>query len=675
MGILVDDATVEIENINRNIHMGKEVLQAIVDAASQTATPTFVASLSISIVFIPIFLLTGPAAALFRPLAMAVVFAVLASYLLSRTIVPTMARYLLAHEAHELALIRERVGHTLHESDAAAALGTSWFDHLHLEFDALFERFRLAYLDLLAWGMNHRRTVLSIAGGFCLVSLLLVPAIGEDFFPRVDGGQFQLHVRAPTGTQIEDTEQLIAQIENSIRQEIPSDELGLVFSNIGLLNTSSIYLSTGSLATLGPQDADVLVALNPGHRPTLSYVRQLRARLTREYPGVTFFFQQSDMVSQVLNLGLPARIDIQVQGQQKYDNYRIAQALATKIRQVPGAVDVRVHQVMDYPELFFAVDRDRAREIGLAERSVANQLTISLSSSGQTAPNFWLDPRNGVSYSVNVQTPQYKVSSMEDLTNTPVAVAGQVQPQLFGNLATSTRHNEMGVVNHYNIQPVMDVYASNDRRDLGGVADDIDRIVASARKTLPRGSQIIVRGQVSSMRSSFLGIGVGILGAVVLAYILMVINFQSWVSPLVIVLGLPGGLAGILWMLYATNTTFNVPSLMGAIMAVGVATSNSILLVVFTEDQRQLGRTAAQAVTGRGLHAVAAGLHDGPGDDHRHATHVARSRRRWRAKRATGPGGDRRTSDRDRVHAARRPVDLHRPAARARPAGDFDPGG
>jgi multidrug efflux pump subunit AcrB len=601
VGILVDDATVEIENINRNVHQGKEILQAIVDAASQIATPTFVASLSISIVFIPIFLLSGPAASLFRPLAMAVVFAVLSSYLLSRTIVPTMARYLLSSEAHQLALVRERLGHTLHGGDEAALpdARTSRFRQLHLAFDAAFERARLHYLDALAWCVGHRRPVLAGAGLFCLASMLLTPFIGEDFFPRIDGGQFQLHVRAPTGTQVEDTELLFARIEDAIRREIPPSELGLVLSTVGLLNNSSTYLATGSSATIGPQDGDILVSLNDGHHSTWDYVRKLRPVLDREFPGVTFFFQPADMVSQILNLGLPARIDVQVQGQNKLANYQLARTLARRIGHVPGAVDVRVQQVMNYPELFFNIDRDRAAQVGLAQRDVANQLTISLSSSGQTAPNFWLDPRNGVSYTVAVQTPQYRLANMEDLVNTPVAVAGH-DVQLFGNLATMRRQDAMGVVSHYNVAPVMDVYASNDQRDLGGVATDIDKIVASEKSALPKGSQFVVRGQVASMRSSFLGLGIGILGAIVLAYLLMVVNFQSWVDPLVIVLGLPGGLAGMIWMLYVTGTTFNVPSLMGAVMSVGVATSNSILLIVFAEDQRRAGRTAVQAALDAG---------------------------------------------------------------------------
>ncbi len=601
VGILVDDATVEIENINRNVHMGKEVLQAIVDAASQTATPTFVASLSISIVFIPIFLLTGPAASLFRPLAMAVVFAVLASYLLSRTVVPTMARHLLAPEAHQLAEIRARVGHVLTESEVAVAMGGGVFKKVHIIFDGWFERFRLAYLDVAAWAISHRRQVLGGASLFVLGSFLLVPFIGEDFFPRVDGGKFQLHVRAPAGTQVEETEVLVAQVETAIRRTIPADEVDLVMSIIGLLNTSSTWFATSSSASVGPQDADILVSLGEKHHPTYDYIRTLRETLPRQFPGVTFFFQPADMVSQVLNLGLPARIDVQVQGRKLQDNYQVAQALASKIRRVHGAADVRVQQFMDYPGLFFSVNRDLATQAGVAERDVANQVNIALASSGQTAPNYWLDPRNGINYSVNVMTPQYDVSNMEDLVNTPVPAVGQGTPQLFGNLATVKREQSMGVLNDYDIQPVIDVYASNDQRDLGGVAADIDKLVASTREHLPRGSQIIVRGQVASMRSSFFGIGVGILGAIVLAYLLMVINFQSWMNPLVIILGLPGALAGIVWMLYVSGTTLNVPSLMGTIMAMGVATSNSILLVVFAEDQRMAGRSAVEAVLDAGF--------------------------------------------------------------------------
>jgi multidrug efflux pump subunit AcrB len=580
VGILVDDATVEIENINRHAEMGSQILQAIVDAASEIATPAFVATLSISIVFMPIFLLTGPAASLFRPLAMAVVFAVLASYLLSRTIVPTMARYLLAHEG--------------------AQTMPGVFGRLYQRFNHHFDQFRHGYFDLLGWVMARRRAVLIGAGAFCLGTFILLPFIGEDFFPSVDGGQFDLHVRAPAGTKLESTEQLFERIEAEIHKVIPPSDLDLVSDDIGL-NSNQVALATGEAATLNPADGDILVNLKLEHKPTIHYMRRLREVLPREFPGVSFFFAPSDLVSSVLDLGLPAPIDVQVYsgGVDKRPAYNVAVALAAKIRHVPGAVDVRVGQVMDYPEIFYNVDRDRAQQLGLTEREVASDVLVSLSSSGQTAPNFYVDPKTGTSYQITVQTPQYKMTSTDQLAGTPItptAGLGNLSaPQLFGNLAIPVRKTEMAAIDHYNVNPVFDVYASTDRRDLGGVAADIDKIVAEAKPTLPRGSQIVVRGQVQSMRSSFLGLGLGIAGAVILAYILMVVNFQSWLDPLVIVLGLPGALAGILWMLFATGTTFTVPALMGTIMAVGVATSNSILLIVFAEDQRRAGRSAMEA--------------------------------------------------------------------------------
>jgi multidrug efflux pump subunit AcrB len=580
VGILVDDATVEIENINRHAELGSEILQAIVDAASEIATPAFVATLSISIVFMPIFLLTGPAASLFRPLAMAVVFAVLASYLLSRTIVPTMARYLLAAEAHRFAA---------HEKPTTAP---GLFGRVYLRFNHHFEQFRHGYFDLLGWVMVRRRTVLIVAGAFCLGTFVLLPFIGEDFFPSVDGGQFDLHVRAPAGTKLEETEQMFERIEAEIHNIVPPSDLDLVSDDIGL-NSNQVALATGESATLTPADGDILVGLKPNHKPTIHYIRRLREVLPREFPGLTFFFAPSDLVSSVLDLGLPAPIDVQVYSGSvdKRPAYDVAVALADKIRHVPGAVDVRVGQVMDYPQIFYNVDRDRALQLGLTERDVASGVLVSLSSSGQTAPNFYVDPKTGTSYQITVQTPQYKMTSMDQLASTPITPG----LQLFGNLALPVRKTEMAAVDHYNVTPVFDVYASTDRRDLGGVATDIDKIVAQAKPTLPRGAQIVVRGQVQSMRSSFLGLGLGIAGAVVLAYILMVVNFQSWLDPLVIVLGLPGALAGILWMLFATGTTFTVPALMGTIMAVGVATSNSILLIVFAEDQRRAGSSAMDA--------------------------------------------------------------------------------
>jgi multidrug efflux pump subunit AcrB len=593
VGILVDDATVEIENINRHVEMGVPILQAIVDAASEIATPAFVASLSISIVFMPIFLLTGPAASLFRPLAMAVVFAVLASYLLSRTIVPTMAHYLLAADAEKV---------VRHEQAPPRGL----FGRVYVRFNHHFEQFRHAYFDLLAWVMARRRLVLIAAGGFCLGTFVLLPFIGEDFFPSVDGGQFDLHVRAPAGTKIESTEQIFEHIEAEINRVIPASELDLVSDNIGL-NTNQIALATGEAATLTAADGDILVGLKAKHKPTIQYIRRLREVLPREFPGVTFFFAPSDLVSQVLDLGLPAPIDVQVYsgGADKRPAYTVAAALAAKIARVPGAVDVRVGQVMDYPEIFYNVDRDRAQQLGLTERDVASGVLVSLSSAAQTQPNFYVDPKTGTSYQITVQTPQYNMTSIDQVAATPITPATGLgtspAPQLFGNLAIPVRRTEMAAVDHYNVNPVFDVYAATDRRDLGGVARDIDRIVAQAKPTLPRGAQIVVRGQVQSMRTSFFGLGIGILGAVILAYILMAINFQSWLDPLVIVLGLPGALAGILWMLFATGTPFTVPALMGTIMAVGVATSNSILLIVFAEDQRRAGRSALEAAMDAGF--------------------------------------------------------------------------
>jgi multidrug efflux pump subunit AcrB len=587
VGILVDDATVAIENIHRNIEQGSPLRQAIIDGAQQIAVPAFVSTLAICIVFLPIFALSGPAAALFRPLALSVIFAMAASYFLSRTLVPTMADYMLPGEAD------------MHHPDALAA-SPSPFKRVIARFEHGFETFRAGYHALLAGAMAHRRAVLASAGAFVLASLLLVPAVGEDFFPLVDGGQFQLHVRAPAGTRLEETELLFARVEQSIRRTIPPKDLSLMLDNIGL-TTYGIALAVGSNATVGPADGDMLVQLTSGHDgSTWDYVRTLRRTLPKEYPGVTFFFQPADMVNQVLNLGRPAPIDVQVSGQRRTENFAVAQTLAREIARIPGAADVRVQQVMDAPELRFSVDRTKAQQIGLTQRDVSSDLLVSLSSSGQTAPNFWLNPANGVQYAVSVMTPQYKMGTMEELQNTPVAVAGQQQPQLFGNLATSSRGVTPAVVNHYNVQPVFDVYVSTDRRDLGAVASAIDAIIARAKGSLPKGTQVVMRGQVESMRSSFTGLGLGIVFAILLVYLVLVINFQSWLDPLIIIMALPGALAGIIWMLFVTHTTFTVPSLMGAIMSMGVATANSVLLITFADDQRRAGRSAADAAIDAG---------------------------------------------------------------------------
>jgi CzcA family heavy metal efflux pump len=588
VGILVDDATVSIENIHRNLEHGKPLSDAIVDGAEQIAVPAFVSMLSICLVFLPIFALSGPAAALFRPLALSVIFAMSASYLLSRTLVPTMAAYMLPREVAD------------HEAEKRGEGRTTRFKLIIDGFNRGFEHFRGGYHALLAWAMEHRGGVVGGAAAFVIASMLLVPGIGQDFFPQVDGGQFQLHIRTSPGTRLEETERLFARVEQSIKRTIPARDLQLVLDNIGL-PTYGVSLAIGANATVGPSDGDMLVQLSPEHRgSTWDYVRRLRKELPKEYPGVTFFFQPADMVNQVLNLGLPAPIDVQVGGRNLEANFALAQKLSKEIEKIPGAADVRVQQVMDAPELRFNVDRIKAQQLGLSQRQVASDVLISLSSSGQTAPNFWVDPRNGVQYAVNVMTPQYKMGTIDAVTSTPITTPGRATPQLFGNLATQTRGTSAAVVNHYNVQPIFDVYASADRRDLGGVARAVDQIIEKEQGNLPRGTSISVRGQVQSMRDSFRGLGLGILFAIVLVYIILVVNFQSWLDPAVIIMALPGALAGIVWMLYITHTTFTVPSLMGAIMAMGVATANSVLLVTFADDQRELGRTAMQAAVDAG---------------------------------------------------------------------------
>ncbi|MDB4874322.1 MAG: acriflavin resistance protein [Gemmatimonadetes bacterium] len=576
VGVLVDDATVAIENIHRHLQQGKELTQAIVDASEQIALPALVSTLAICIVFLPIFALSGPAAALFRPLAMAVIFAMLASYFLSRTLVPTMSKYMLrAAEAKPGAhpgLLRR------------AADG----------FSRGFGAFRDTYHTALVWAVAHHRAVLTATALFVLASTLMVPQLGEDFFPQVDGGQFLLHFRAPTGTRVEETELIAADVENAIRGVIPASELTLVLSTIGS-PSSGLNLIQGS-SSIGPADADVLVQLTANHTgSTFAYVRTLRRVLPQRFPGVSFFAQPSDIVNQVLDLGVPAPIDVQVAGANLTANFALAQRVAGELRAVPGAVDVRVQQVMDGPQLSVSPDRVRLGQLGLTPSSVASNLLISLSSNGSTAPNFWLDPNNGVQYAVNAMTPQYKNATMGALNATPVSVATFTQPQLFGNLTSVARTTIPAVVNHYNIAPVVDVFLSADQRDLGGVAGDVAAVLARNQSALPRGSTFAVRGQVASMTASFSGLELGMVFAVLLVYILLVVNFQSWLDPLIIIAALPGALTGIVWMLFVTGTTLNVPSLMGAIMAMGVGTANSVLLITFAEGQRRAGRSAVEA--------------------------------------------------------------------------------
>ena len=589
VGILVDDATVEIENINRNIAMGKEVLTAILDGASQIAVPAFVSTLAICIVFVPMFFLTGVARYLFVPLAEAVSFAMLASYLLSRTLVPTMARYLL--RGHE------------HDADAAnleAQAQAHLLARLQVRFEHAFERLRGRYKRWLRSCLEHRAWLALGVLGAAAASFLLLPFLGQDFFPKVDSGQFNLHVRAPTGTRIEETALLCDHIEDSIREEIPPQEVTNIIDNIGL-PYSSVNLSYSTSGPIGTGDADIMVALAENHHPTAEYVRKLRLRLAREFPGVTFYFLPSDMISQILNFGLPAPINVQVVGQNLAANRRFAEGLTRRLKYIPGAVDLRIQEPFNLPRLQVDIDRTRTAQVGFTPLNVASDLLISLSGSFQTSPTFWMDPRTGVSYSIATQTPQYRVDSLQDLQNIPITSTNGAPPQILGNLASISRGASMAAVSHYNVQPVINIYGSVEGRDLGSVARDLDRVVADSQNQLPRGSRTIVRGQIETMRSSFSGLLAGLFFSIVLVYLLIVVNFQSWLDPLIIISALPAGLAGILWFLFATQTTFSVPAMIGAIMCVGVATSNSILVVSFAKEQLEDGVNATVAALEAGF--------------------------------------------------------------------------
>jgi CzcA family heavy metal efflux pump len=582
VGILVDDATVEIENIDRNLAQGKELKTAILDGASQIAVPAFVSTLCICIVFVPMFFLTGVARFLFVPLAEAVVFAMLASYLLSRTLVPTLVMYLLRGHEHE---DKFRVGRGI----------TAPFKRLQIGFERRFERLRESYHRTLRSAMEHRQLFITSFLGFCVVSMGLVFFLGQDFFPEVDAGIFRMHVRGRAGLRIEETARLCDEIENYVRSRIPKEELITVLDNIGL-PYSSINNSYSTAGSIGTSDAEILFSLNQEkHHPTAGYVKQLREELPRQFPGVEFFFQPADIVSQILNFGLPSPIDIQVVGKNQAQNYQLAQELANQLRHVPGAADVHVQQLMNSPALRLNVDRSRAQQVGLQQRDVAQNLLVSLSGSFQTAPTFWLNRENGVTYNVAVQTPEYRVDSLQALLNTPVTAPGAPAPQILGNLATVSPAVTPAVISHYNIQPVMDVYASVQGRDLGGVARETRRIVADFEKKLPKGSRIDMRGQVQTMTSSFAGLGIGLVMSIVLVYLLIVVNFQSWLDPFIIITALPGALAGIVWILLLTHTTLNVPSLTGAVMCMGVATANSILVISFARERMHDGLSPRDA--------------------------------------------------------------------------------
>ena len=607
VGILVDDATVEIENVHRNLGMGKPLQRAILDGAMQIAAPTFISTLSICIVFVPVVFLSGAAKSLFTPLAMAVVFAMLSSYLLSRTLVPLMVNAMLRSELH-LYQNHDAEGHGTQHTDAAVdtlpepittpAKKPDVIWRFHQKFNRIFEIFRHAYRDLLAWCLQHRAVTAVAFALFFAGSFVLIPFIGQDFFPTVDAGQFRLHVRAAPGTRIEETARLFTQVEQVIRETVPAKELELTLDNIGL-PIGGVGLAFSDSATIGSSDGEILVALKEEHGATPEYVRQLRQKLPKLFPNATFFFQPADIVSQILNFGLPAPIDIQVVGRDIH-NFEIAEDIARQVKKIPGAADVHVHQVISTPEIRVNVDRIRAQDVGLTQQTVAGDLLTSLSSSGQGAPNYWLDPKNGVSYLVAVQTPQYKLNSVDALQSTTIPTGANGTPQLLSNLATISRGKSAQIISHYNVQPVYNVYANVQGRDLGGVSHDIYKILDGMTKGLPRGTSLVVRGQVQSMNSSFIGLGGGLIFAILLVYLLMVVNFQSWVDPFIIIMALPGALSGILWMLFTTQTTFSVPSLMGSIMCIGVATANSILLVTFANERRHEGDNALEAALAAG---------------------------------------------------------------------------
>jgi len=581
VGILVDDATVTIENINRHLEEGMDVTPAILEGSRQIAVPALVSTLSICIVFVPMFLLTGVARYLFVPLAEAVVFAMLTSYVLSRTLVPTLCMYWLRTAAVE----------------KAALANPNLWQRFQGGFEKRFEVLRERYHGVLKSALGHSRVFMIVFLAAAFASMIIYPFLGRNFFPEVDAGQIKLHVRAPTGFRVEDTAGLIDHVEAAIRQVIPTQEIGSVVDNIGLA-VSSINVTYSTSGTVGSSDADVLVSLKPGHGRTHDYVRTLRRVLPQEFPGSTFSFLPADIVSQILNFGVPAPIDIQIVGPSP-KNRDVANNLLASLRHVPGLVDARIQQPDDLPEIRVNTDRSRAMQLGIAQRDVANNLLLTLSGSSQIAPTFWLNPENGLQYPLVAQTPQYRMTTLDDLRNVPVT-SGANQ-QILGGVATLTRGVTSAVVYHYDSQNLIDIYGDVQDRDLGAVADDINARIAALDGKLPKATHIVLRGQVQTMISSYTGLAIGVVGAVLLVYLLIVVNFQSWADPFIIITALPAALAGIAWMLFITGTTLSVPALTGAIMCIGVATANSILVVSFARERMNEGATALQAALDAGF--------------------------------------------------------------------------
>ncbi len=630
VGILVDDGTVTIENINFHLEQGKPIETAILDGAQQIVIPAFVTLLCLCIVFIPMFQLGGVAGYLFRPMAEAVVFALMGSFLLSRTLVPTMANYLMRsthptigeaeHLAEAQAEQRTEAGWRA-EADAQAAAAERSAAEPHRDephgrgaashsgnplvrfqhaFERRFDRIRGRYRSLLALALEHPKPFMIGFLACVLLSFVLMPFLGQNFFPSVDSGQILMHVRAQPGTRIEETARLFESVENTVRSVIPAKALGSIVDNIGL-PFSGINMAYQNTGTIGPGDGDALIALTGDHGPTDEYIKTLRTVLPEKFPGTTFSFLPADIVSQILNFGLPAPIDLQVVGSDQQANYTYAAKLLKRMRTVPGIADARIQQVFDYPQINVAVDRTLAGDVGLTQRDVANSLLITLSGSAQVHPNFWLNPKNGVSYPIVAQMPQYRIDSISDLSNIPVTSDAAKGTQYLGGLAQITPGPSPGVVSHYNVQPVIDVYGATQERDLGSVAHDIERIIKDTKGELPKGSYVTLRGQVQTMTSAYDQLYVGLIGAIVLVYLIIVVNFQSWVDPFIIVTALPAALAGIVWMLFVTGTTLSVPALTGAIMCMGIATANSILLVSFAREGLESGMDAVSAALESGF--------------------------------------------------------------------------
>ena len=584
VGILVDDATVTIENINRHLDEGKDVEAAIVDGSRQITVPALVSTLSICIVFVPMFLLTGVARYLFVPMAEAVVFAMLTSYLLSRSLVPTLAKYWLRK----------------HEGGHRPVAAKNAAQRFQAGFEARFEAFRERYYAILESALQHRKSFIAFFLGVAFLSLLLIPLLGQNFFPEVDSGQIKLHVRGPTGLRVEDSAALMDHVEASLREVIPAREIASIVDNVGL-PVSGINLTYGNSGVVGESDADILISLTADHAATADYIRALRKRLPQEFPNATFAFLPADIVSQILNFGVPSPIDIQIVGSSP-KNRDVANQLLGSLRHVPGLVDLRIQQVFNQPELHVSTDRNRAQQLGISQHDIANNLLLTLSGSGTIAPTFWLNPETGLQYPLVAQAPQYRMTSLQDLQNLPITTAKQTQ--LLGGLASISRAFGPAIVSHYDAQPIIDIYGAVQDRDLGAVAQEINAQLGRIEGKLPRGTHIVMRGQVQTMISSYTGLAIGLVGAIVLVYLLIVVNFQSWIDPFIIITALPAAVAGIAWMLLVTGTTLSVPALTGAIMCMGVATANSILMVSFARDRMREGASALQASLDAGFTRV-----------------------------------------------------------------------